>query len=145
MPQFKPVGYNTVSPYLITSDAAATIRFMEHVLDGKLLRSFPDDQGRLRHAEVLIGESAVMLADSAPDWPPVAAYTHVYVENVDATYERALAEGAVSVQVPEQKGTKTSVVESRMPVARPGGSQRESGRRSSAAQKNHWSSHGISL
>jgi PhnB protein len=104
MPQFKPVGYNTVSPYLITSDAAATIRFLERVLGGKLLRSFPDDQGRLMHAEVRVDDSTIMLADSAPDWPPVAAYTHVYVENVDATYERALAEGAVSVQVPEQKG-----------------------------------------
>ena len=103
MPQFKPVGYNTVSPYLITSDAAATIRFLERVLGGKLLRSFPDDQGRLMHAEVRVDDSTIMLADSAPEWPPVPAYAHVYVENVDATYERALAEGAESVQAPVQK------------------------------------------
>ena len=104
MPHFKPDGYSTVSPYLITTDAAATIRFLEGVLGGKLLRSFPDDQGRLMHAEVQIDDSVVMLSDSAPGWPPVPAYAHVYVENVDSTYGRALAAGAVSVQVPEQKG-----------------------------------------
>ena len=104
MPQFKSPGYSTVSPYLITSDAAATIRFLERVLGGKLLRSFPDDEGRLRHAEVRIDDTVVMLADSAPGWPPVPAYVHVYVEDVDTTYSRALAEGAVSVQAPVQKG-----------------------------------------
>jgi PhnB protein len=103
MQQFKPTGYSTVSPYLIVADAAATIRFLEQVLDGRLLRSFPDDQGRLMHAEVRIDDTVVMLADSAPEWPPVAAFAHVYVMDVDATYERALAAGATSVQVPEKK------------------------------------------
>jgi PhnB protein len=101
---FKPTGYTTVSPYLIVTDAAATISFLERVLDAELLRSFPDDQGRLMHAEVRIDDSVVMLADSAPEWPPVGAYAHVYVRDVDATYKRALAEGAASVQAPEQKG-----------------------------------------
>lgn len=103
MEHFKPVGYSTVSPYLIVTDAAATIRFLERVLDGKLLRSFPDDQGRFMHAEIQLDDTVVMLADSAPDWPPVAAYAHVYVQDVDETYKRALAEGATSVQVPEKK------------------------------------------
>jgi len=100
---FKPEGYNSVSAYLVVADAAATIRFLEKVLDAQLLRSFPDDRGRLMHAEVRIDDTVVMLADSAPDWPPVDAHVHVYVKDVDATYKRALAEGAVSVQVPEKK------------------------------------------
>lgn len=104
MPQFKPADYSTVSPYLIVTDAAATIRFLELVLDGKLLRSFADEEGRLMHAEIKLDDTVVMLADSAPDWPPVAAYVHVYVKDVDASYERALAAGATSVQVPEKKG-----------------------------------------
>jgi PhnB protein len=103
MPQFKPTGYSTVSPYLIVADAAATIRFLERVLGGQLLRSFPDDHGRLMHAEVRIDDTVVMLADSAPEWPPVAAFAHVYVKDVDDTYKLALAEGAISVQAPEKK------------------------------------------
>ncbi len=103
MQTFKLTGYPTVSPYLIVSDAAATIRFLEQVFGAKLLRSFPDAQGRLMHAEVRLDDSVLMLADSAPEWPPVPSYVHVYVADVDATYAGALAAGAASVQVPEKK------------------------------------------
>lgn len=103
MHAFKPDGYNTVSPYLIVVDAAAAIRFLESVFGAELLRSFPDGQGRLMHAEVRIDDTVVMLADSAPDWPPLAAHVHVYVRDVDATFSRALSQGAVAVQAPEQK------------------------------------------
>jgi PhnB protein len=104
MPIYKPEGYNTVSPYFIVSDAAATIAFLEKVFFAQVLRKFPDDDGKLMHAEIRIDDTVVMLADSAPDWPPVASYAHVYVANVDATYRRALDAGAQSVQIPEQKG-----------------------------------------
>src|SRR5687768_4902008 len=103
MNPFKPAGYNSVSPYLIVSDAAASIRFLTQVFDAKPLRSFPDEQGRLLHAEVRIDDTVVMLADSAPAWPPVPSYVHVYVPDVDATYARALAAGAESVQEPVKK------------------------------------------
>ena len=104
MPTYKPVGYNTVSPYLIVRDAAATISFLEKVFGGKLLRSFPDEEGRFMHVEVRLDDTVVMLADSAPNWPPVESYVHIYVADVDDSYRRALAAGAQSVQVPEQKG-----------------------------------------
>ena len=104
MPDFKPADYSTVSPYLIVSDAAATIRFLERVFAAVLLRSFPDERGRLKHAEMRIGDTVVMLADSLPEWPPVPSYVHVYVKDVDATYALALSSGATSVQAPVQKG-----------------------------------------
>jgi uncharacterized glyoxalase superfamily protein PhnB len=45
-----------------------------------------------------------MLADPVPpDWPPASSYVHIYVEDVDATYRRALEAGAVSVQEPVKK------------------------------------------
>ena len=55
------------------------------------------------HAEARIDDTVVMLADSAPNWPPVPSHVHVYVRDVDATYSRALAAGATSVQEPVQK------------------------------------------
>jgi uncharacterized glyoxalase superfamily protein PhnB len=56
------------------------------------------------HAEVRIDDTVVMLADPpAPDRTPVPAHVHVYVEDVDATYRRALEAGAASVQEPVQK------------------------------------------
>lgn len=103
MPDPKPAGYSTVSPYLILSGAAGTIEFLTDVLGGVELRRFPDADGKLIHAEVRIGDTVVMLADGNEGWPPVPAHVHVYVADVDDTYRRALAAGAQSVQEPVQK------------------------------------------
>ena len=103
MPSFKPDDYTTVSPYLIVGGASATIEFLKRVFDATELRRFPDASGKLMHAEVRIGDTVVMVADGAEGWPPVPAHVHVYVENVDTTYERALQAGATSVQEPVQK------------------------------------------
>jgi uncharacterized glyoxalase superfamily protein PhnB len=55
------------------------------------------------HAEVRIGDTVVMFSDGAAGWPPVSAHVHVYVADVDATYRRALDNGATSVQEPVKK------------------------------------------
>ena len=55
------------------------------------------------HAEVRIDDTVVMLADGSPNWPAVPANVHVYVPDVDATYQRALAAEATSVQEPVKK------------------------------------------
>lgn len=102
-PTHKPEGYTTVSPYLVVDGAGATIDFLERVFDAVELRRFPDDQGRVVHAEVRIGDSVVMLADGAEGWEPVPSHVHVYVEDVDATFARALEVGAVAVQEPVKK------------------------------------------
>lgn len=104
-PSHKPAGYNSVSPYLIVDGAASTIEFLKQTFGATELRRFPDDAGRLRHAEVRIDDTVVMLADPVPpDWPAVPAHVHIYVRDVDATYRKALAAGATSVQEPVQKG-----------------------------------------
>ncbi len=100
---WRPEGYSRVSPYLIVDGADATIAFLREVLDAEELRRFPDDQGRLMHAEVRIGDTVVMIADCAEGWPATPSYVHVYVADVDAVYRRALEAGAESVQVPVKK------------------------------------------
>jgi uncharacterized glyoxalase superfamily protein PhnB len=99
----KPEGYNSVSPYLIVDGAGELIGFLVGVFDAEELRRFPDDTGRLMHAEVRIDDTVVMLADSVEGWPPSPAQIHVYVPDVDETYRRALAAGATMVQEPVQK------------------------------------------
>lgn len=101
---YKPHNYSTVSPYLIVNDAGATIDFLKRVFGATELRRFPDENGKLMHAEVRIDDTVIMLADPAPpDWQPVFTYVHVYVQDVDATYRKALEAGAVSVQEPVKK------------------------------------------
>jgi uncharacterized glyoxalase superfamily protein PhnB len=100
---YKPGGYTTVSPYLIVDDASALIEFLAGVFDAEELRRFPDESGRIMHAEMRIGDSVVMVADSIEDWPASPAQIHVYVADVDETYRRALDAGATKVQEPVQK------------------------------------------
>jgi uncharacterized glyoxalase superfamily protein PhnB len=99
----KPTGYPTVSPYLIVDGAARTIDFLVAVLGATEIRRFPAPDGRLMHAEVRLDDSVIMMGDAAPEWPPSRAQVHVYVADVDATYRRALAAGATSVQEPVKK------------------------------------------
>ncbi|MCE9567198.1 MAG: VOC family protein [Planctomycetes bacterium] len=101
---FKPSGYTTVSPYLIVDGAARTIEFLVRALGAAEIRRFADDAGTIRHSEVRIGDSVVMISDCAGGWPPIPAHVHVYVEDVDATFQLALAAGASAVQEPVKKG-----------------------------------------
>ena len=100
---YKPTHSSTVSPYLIVDGANKTIEFLKEVFGAVDVRRYPDAAGKLRHAEVRIDDSVVMIADGAPDWPPIQAYVHIYVPDVDATYRRALDAGAVAVQEPVKK------------------------------------------
>src|SRR5690606_28505041 len=98
-----PFGYSDVSLYYIVCDAARTIDFLLGELNATELRRFPGESGKLIHAEVRIGDSVIMIADGNEGWPPIGAHVHVYVEDVDVTYRRALSAGATSVQEPVQK------------------------------------------
>jgi uncharacterized glyoxalase superfamily protein PhnB len=100
---YKPVGYTTVSPYLIVAGASETIEFLKKIFDATELRRFPDPSGKVMHAEMRIGDTIVMLGDGGEGWPPASAHVHVYVSDVDSTYQRALAAGASSVQEPVKK------------------------------------------
>lgn len=100
---YKPQGYNSVSPYLIVDGASGTIDFLVRAFDAVELRRFPDATGKIMHAEVRIDDTVVMLADGGAGWRPSPASVHVYVADVDATYQRALAAGAAAVQAPMKK------------------------------------------
>jgi len=102
--QHKPSGYSTVSPYLIVSGADATISFLTQVFGATTLRRIAAESGKVMHAEVRIDDSVIMLGDEVPpSWPAIPSHVHIYVPDVDATYERALEAGAVSVQKPVKK------------------------------------------
>ncbi|SRR5208283_2171832 len=101
---YKPVGYNSVSPYLVVAGADATIDFLTRVFGATKLRRIADGAGKVMHAEVRVDDSVIMLVDPVPPgWPSIASHVHVYVPDVDATYRKALEAGAVSVQAPVKK------------------------------------------
>jgi PhnB protein len=100
---YKPDHYTSVSPYLMVDGASATIQFLVKVFGATELRRFPDASGKLSHAEVRLDDSIIMLADRSEAWPSQPAHVHIYVQDVDATYQRALQVGATSVQEPVKK------------------------------------------
>ncbi|WP_343717204.1 VOC family protein [Inquilinus sp.] len=97
-----PDGYPTVTPYLIVRGAAAAIDFYRTAFGATERMRMDAPGGAVGHAELLIGGSLVMLADEMPEmgWSSPAAIggtpvsLHLYVDDVDAVVERALAAGA---------------------------------------------------
>lgn len=101
----QPEGYHTVTPYLIVDGAADLIDFIKSAFGGQERFRMPGAHGGVGHAEVQIGDSVVMLADSgeAENNTKMPGMIHLYVEDCDATYKAALAAGAKSQQEPETK------------------------------------------
>ena len=99
----KPEGYSSVSVYLVVDGAQRVIDFLKKTFDATELRRYDMPDGSIMHAEVRIDDTVVMIADGGGAWPAFPSWLHVYVQDVDATYQRALEAGGVSVQAPERK------------------------------------------
>ncbi len=97
-----PDGYPLVMPYLCVDGASAAIEFCSKVFGTTERMRMPDPEGKIGHAELQIGDSVIMLSDEYPDMgvrspkaiggSPVTI--SVYVEDVDAVFERAVDAGA---------------------------------------------------
>jgi PhnB protein len=97
-----PEHYHTVTPYLIVAQASDAITFYQNAFGARELFRLAGPDGRVGHAEVLIGDSPVMLADEQPNCvrgprsyggSPVSIL--LYVEDCDAVFNQALAAGAI--------------------------------------------------
>ena len=93
-----PEGYHTVTPYLIVQDAEALLRFVTAAFQARTVEDHRDGSGRVVHADVLIGDSHVMLAQASDAWPARPGTVLLYVPDADASYAAALAAGGKSVQ-----------------------------------------------
>jgi PhnB protein len=101
-----PEGYPRVSPYLVVDGAQKAIEFYTTVLGFAERMRMPGPDGRIGHAELQLDDSVVMLADEFPEVGAKAPSAYggspvsltVYVEDVDATFERATESGATVVR-----------------------------------------------
>jgi PhnB protein len=99
-----PPGINNdVMPYLVVPGASQLIEFLIAAFEGTVELRVPRPDGSVMHAEVLIGDSMVEMADAAKDYPAQPATVHLYVANPDAAYARALQAGATSVYAVEDQ------------------------------------------
>lgn len=101
-----PDNYHTVTPYLIIRNAAAALDFYKQAFGADEVMRVTAPNGKVGHAEIRIGDSAIMLSDEYPDMDARSPETiggspvmlHLYVENVDALVKRAVDAGATLKQ-----------------------------------------------
>ncbi|MBP6344180.1 MAG: VOC family protein [Candidatus Omnitrophica bacterium] len=100
---FMPEGFHSVTPYLSVKGAAEAIEFYKRVFDAKERYRLPGPDGKtVGHAEIMIGDSILMLAEENPQWgnksPKVLNGTPVnlvvYVPDADQYFKRAVDAGA---------------------------------------------------
>jgi PhnB protein len=97
-----PDGYQTVTPYLCVEDANAAIAFYTKAFAAQELFRMPAPDGRVGHAEIMIGSSRLMMSDPYPEMGSLPASQiggspiglFLYVPDVDAWFKRAIAAGA---------------------------------------------------
>ena len=99
-----PEGYHSLTPALVVRNAAEAIAFYQRAFGAReLSRMAAPDGQRIWHAELQIGDSRLMLSDEFPEMsdaraPPslggTAVSLHLYVEDADAVFQRALEAGA---------------------------------------------------
>ncbi len=108
-----PAGHHTVTPYLIVAAATALLSFLERAFGAEIMGSHTDPAGRVIHAEVRIGDSRVMLGESTGEWPATRAMLHLYVDDADAWFRRAVDAGARALREPrdEPYGDRSGGVE----------------------------------
>ncbi len=98
--KYIPEGHHTVSPYLVVSGVAQLIEFTKQVFEATEVYASKRPDGSVQHAEVRIGDSIVMMGEGGPGGKQFPGMLHLYMEDVDAIYQRAIQAGAKSVREP---------------------------------------------
>jgi uncharacterized glyoxalase superfamily protein PhnB len=92
-----PEGYASVTPWIVSQDAAGLLDFLAQAFDATELGRVENEDGKVGHAEVRIGDSVVMTFDGRPEWGDTPAFLRLYVGDGDAVFRQALAAGATVV------------------------------------------------
>ncbi len=110
MTQWKEDGYHSVTAYLTVDDAAAAIDFYKSAFGAEEVMRMPMGD-KIGHADILVGDSHIMLADEFPDMDKLGPKARggatsslmIYVENADAAFDQAVAAGATAIRPVEDQ------------------------------------------
>jgi PhnB protein len=97
-----PEGYHTLTPFLTVREAEKAIAFYQQAFGAESRGVMKGPDGKVMHAELKIGDSIIMLSDEYPHMGAVSPQAlggspmglHIYVEDVDASFDRAVKAGA---------------------------------------------------
>jgi PhnB protein len=102
-----PDGYHTLTPFLTVRDAVRAIEFYKQAFGAVERGVAKGPDGKVMHAELKIGDSIIMLGDEYPEFGALSPLStggagmglHIYVDGVDAAFDRAVKAGA-QVEMP---------------------------------------------
>jgi len=104
-----PQGFTTVTPHLILDGGVEMLDFYKNAFGADITSCMPGPNNLLMHAEMAIGKSIVMLGsnqwgEQGPKSPKQlggsGCYVHLYVEDTDSLYKRAIDAGAEEIMPP---------------------------------------------
>jgi PhnB protein len=101
-PQAVPPGFHTLTPHLVVKDAVKALEFYEKAFGAEVLGKMLTPDGKVMHALLKVGDSMLMLNDEFPEMGALSPAStggsgvtiHIYLENVDAAFSRAISAGA---------------------------------------------------
>jgi PhnB protein len=113
MPEVKaiPTGFHTLTPHLTVRDADKALEFYKNALGAEVLHVARMPDGKVMHAGLRIGDSMLMLNEEFPEYGGLSPLSvggtgvtiHIYTENVDEAFNRAVSAGAnVAMPVMDQ-------------------------------------------
>jgi PhnB protein len=98
--KFIPDGYHSITPCFIAEGAQKLVDFLKQAFNAKETFCMRGPGETIAHAELLIGDSIVMVSDASPQWQATKGAVYLYVKDVDAVYRQAIEAGAISVREP---------------------------------------------
>lgn len=97
---YVPEGLHSLTPYLHPRGVAGVIDFVQQAFGAAVVERDASPEGVVQHAKIRIGDSMIEMGEPHGEWQPMPGILHLYVEDADALYRRALDAGATSLYEP---------------------------------------------
>jgi PhnB protein len=95
-----PAGLGSVTPYLHPQGSDRLIDFLKRAFDAQEMQVEREPDRTVKHAKIRIGGSVLEMGEAHGEWGPMPTMFYMYVDDVDAAYQRALAAGGTSQEAP---------------------------------------------
>ncbi len=102
---YNPKNYNSLSAYLIVTDAEELVDLLKIIFAAKELRRFKDEKGRIAHLELKLDDTILMISNSTDSYPANTAMLHLYMPDVFYTFNLAVENNCTIIkQATSKKG-----------------------------------------
>ena len=95
-----PAGLGSVTPYLHPRGSDRLIEFLKQAFGAQEMQIEREPDRTVKHAKIRIGRSVLEMGEAHGEWGPMPTMFYVYVDDVDAAYQRALVAGGTSQEAP---------------------------------------------